>query len=158
MLLVVHTLTGAAIGQAIGQPWLAGAISFASHFVLDMIPHGDEHILACPDRCHTQIKKYLPIIKVDAIASVAVFIFIASNPSIFSLSVLVSIICSVLPDILSGLYELGHWKKWQKMYFPRFWRLHRFIHNHIIRWDPGMSLGFLIQGGFFVLLLRLLKA
>ncbi|MFZ1248879.1 MAG: hypothetical protein WAQ24_00995 [Candidatus Saccharimonadales bacterium] len=34
-----HSLTGALIGLSIANPWLAVPIAFASHFVLDAIPH-----------------------------------------------------------------------------------------------------------------------
>lgn len=34
-----HTVTGAAVGAAIGTPWLALPAALISHFVLDMIPH-----------------------------------------------------------------------------------------------------------------------
>lgn len=34
-----HALTGAVIGLAVGQPWLAIPLAFGSHFVLDALPH-----------------------------------------------------------------------------------------------------------------------
>lgn len=34
-----HTITGAVVGAAIGNPWLALPAALMSHFVLDMIPH-----------------------------------------------------------------------------------------------------------------------
>jgi len=34
-----HALTGALIGLSIGNPWLALPAAFASHFVLDAVPH-----------------------------------------------------------------------------------------------------------------------
>lgn len=42
-----HALTGAAIGLAVGNPWIALPTALASHFVCDMIPHfgmGDSFI------------------------------------------------------------------------------------------------------------------
>lgn len=41
MLATVHLLTGAAIGLYIGNPLWAFAAGFASHFLLDAIPHTD---------------------------------------------------------------------------------------------------------------------
>lgn len=40
-----HTVTGAVVGAAIGNPWLALPVALLSHFVLDMIPHsgGSSH-------------------------------------------------------------------------------------------------------------------
>jgi hypothetical protein len=34
-----HALTGALIGLSLGSPWLALPAAFASHFVLDAVPH-----------------------------------------------------------------------------------------------------------------------
>ncbi len=34
-----HTVTGAVIGAAIGNPWLALPAAFFSHFLIDMLPH-----------------------------------------------------------------------------------------------------------------------
>jgi hypothetical protein len=34
-----HALTGAIIGLTVGNPWLAIPLAFASHFVLDALPH-----------------------------------------------------------------------------------------------------------------------
>ncbi len=157
MLIAIHTITGALIGESINNPALAGLAGFASHFVLDMIPHGDEQLLACPDRCHPNIKKYLTIIKTDALASLAIFLFIAHQASTNSLAMLSGMLGSVLPDILAGIHELGYWKKWQRLYFKNFWRFHRYTHNQLIRWQPSFRLGLLIQGGFLYLLLRLVR-
>jgi hypothetical protein len=34
-----HVVTGAVIGAAVGQPWLALPLAFASHFAMDALPH-----------------------------------------------------------------------------------------------------------------------
>jgi hypothetical protein len=36
-----HVVTGAVIGAAVGNPWIALPAAFLSHFVLDAIPHAD---------------------------------------------------------------------------------------------------------------------
>ena len=41
MFLSVHTITGALIGERIADPFWAFGLALLSHFVLDMIPHGD---------------------------------------------------------------------------------------------------------------------
>jgi hypothetical protein len=43
MLASVHLVTGAAIGKSVRPFWLAAVAAFASHFVLDFIPHIDTH-------------------------------------------------------------------------------------------------------------------
>jgi len=39
MLVTNHVLSGAVIGAATRKPWLAFPLGFASHFVLDAVPH-----------------------------------------------------------------------------------------------------------------------
>ncbi len=41
MILVTHSALGAALGAMAGEPALGAALGFASHFVLDAIPHWD---------------------------------------------------------------------------------------------------------------------
>jgi hypothetical protein len=45
MLASVHLATGAAIGKSVRPFWLAAVAAFASHFVLDFVPHSDTHSL-----------------------------------------------------------------------------------------------------------------
>src|SRR5690242_16538088 len=45
MLATPHLLTGAAIGKVLKRPWLAWPAAFASHFLLDHVPHLDAHAL-----------------------------------------------------------------------------------------------------------------
>jgi len=45
MLASVHLVTGAAIGRSVRPFWLAAVAAFASHFLLDFIPHSDTHSL-----------------------------------------------------------------------------------------------------------------
>ena len=43
MLAIPHILAGGAIGKTLRRSWLAWPLAFASHFVLDTIPHIDSH-------------------------------------------------------------------------------------------------------------------
>jgi hypothetical protein len=43
MVATPHMVLGAAIGKAVRRPWLAWPLAFASHFLLDYIPHLDSH-------------------------------------------------------------------------------------------------------------------
>jgi len=45
MMATPHMVAGAAIGRVLRRPWLAWLAAFASHFVLDVIPHLDAHSL-----------------------------------------------------------------------------------------------------------------
>jgi hypothetical protein len=41
MTLTTHATLGAVIGRATGNPVLAFIFGFISHFLIDMVPHGD---------------------------------------------------------------------------------------------------------------------
>jgi hypothetical protein len=38
-----HILAGAALAKVVRRPWLAVAVAFGSHFLLDIVPHIDSH-------------------------------------------------------------------------------------------------------------------
>ena len=50
MMAIPHMVAGAAIGRALRRPWLAYPVAFASHFLLDIVPHIDSHTLFGADR------------------------------------------------------------------------------------------------------------
>ena len=43
MMVTPHMLAGAALGRILRRPWLAYPAAFASHLVLDIVPHLDTH-------------------------------------------------------------------------------------------------------------------
>lgn len=51
MLETPHVVVGATIAAKVGNPFLAIPLAFASHFVLDKIPHWNPHF-------YTEMKKY----------------------------------------------------------------------------------------------------
>ncbi len=61
-----HALTGAIIGLAVQNPWVALPAAFVSHFVCDLIPHHDDPTI--PMGSKTEIN----LLILDAIGAVAV--------------------------------------------------------------------------------------
>jgi hypothetical protein len=45
MMATPHMVAGAAIGRVLRRPWLAYPAAFASHLLLDIVPHIDSHSL-----------------------------------------------------------------------------------------------------------------
>jgi hypothetical protein len=43
MMATPHMVAGAAVGRLLRRPWLAYPAAFASHFLLDFVPHIDSH-------------------------------------------------------------------------------------------------------------------
>jgi len=102
MLETPHVAFGIAIATAIPNPLISIPLAFASHFVLDMVPHWNPHL-------NTEMKKFgkltdktLLIIAIDLACSLLLTIFTAGTNITFYLVALVSI----LPDMAEGPYFL----------------------------------------------------
>lgn len=151
MLLTIHATAGALIGQQIKNPVLVFALAFMSHFLLDIIPHGD-HDWSEEYESKTNKKKIKQIINIvlSDITGLFVFLFLLySSRTINILSFTVGVIGAILPDFLVGCHLLS------KKFFKKFYRFHRSIHT-LINYDLSLSKGIFFQGVFFIVLLTLL--
>lgn len=120
MLETPHVVVGAAIAVKVGNPFLAIPLAFASHFVLERVPHWNPHI-------NTEFKKYGKITKkstiitaVDASTALLVGTAIAYSVlpnSALAFNILACSFASVLPDVIEAPYfflkvKSGLIKKW----------------------------------------------
>lgn len=102
-----HALTGAIIGLAVQKPLLVIPLAFASHFLLDMLPHFGGHVYQWGHR------HFGKIIAVDGIITLlAVMIIVFAIPSL-TIPVLLGVFFGMLPDALLVPYYLNgkkpHW-------------------------------------------------
>jgi hypothetical protein len=118
MLMTVHALTGALIGQKIANPIGAFFIALISHYLLDLIPHGDELIGQWIQR---RQKKGFIVLIVDFSLTLLFILFILLKAGPLQLAmILPGIIGSILPDVFAGVigppgsYLLSHYKTYQK--------------------------------------------
>lgn len=130
MFLTVHAAAGAAIGQFIGNPWLAFILGFVSHLVLDIVPHGDEGI--------KQRIAAAALIDFFVLSAAACYWFINSPITEFP-GMLYGLAGAVLPDTLWGLREITgtpllNW----------YSRSHSALHQ-ILKKPLALRYGFLIQ-------------
>jgi len=113
MLETPHVAVGAAIAAQIPDPMIALPLAFASHFVLDRVPHWNPHL-------NTEIRKYGKITKKsrdliigDVILALVLGFFIASQaqftPS-HGLVILLASFAAVLPDVMEGPYFFFNYK------------------------------------------------
>lgn len=103
-----HAITGSAIALAVKEPWLALPLVFASHFVLDAIPHfGLEKFVGY----QKHKKTFLRIIKTDAVLLAAFLIFLFLSGAPFLTFVCAFIACS--PD-LAWVYRYSFQEKFGK--------------------------------------------
>lgn len=126
MTLTTHAVLGAVIGQATGSPFWAFFGGFASHLLIDMIPHGDSG-LSDNFRIHKQKQgRAVAYVAVDAIFSILFVLFLANTRDIESLRTFTwGIIGGVLPDLMVGVYvitktPLLKWFNWVHFFFHDF--------------------------------------
>ncbi|MFA6522462.1 MAG: hypothetical protein WCT24_02660 [Patescibacteria group bacterium] len=128
MTLTTHTAIGAVIGFHIGNPILGFLIGFCFHFLMDIIPHGDSKI---SDSYRILKKKRWPVAyaTVDGVIALYLMLFILGFKSHFDQTIVTaSIIGSVLPDLIIGLYELT-----KSRYLKWFFKLHFWVHDILIK-------------------------
>ena len=124
-----HALTGAFIGLATGNPWIAVPAAFASHFILDALPHyspagdSDEEII--------KSKKffYIQIVAGAALCTLIVIALFIAHPTHWLLAS-ISAFLAASPDLLSFPRFL-HIKRTGKDIREHFW-FWRF--HHIVQW------------------------
>ena len=144
MFLVTHAAIGAIVGERTGNPLLALAAGFISHFISDIIPHGDSNVYLDYKR-GKGVKKAIAYVMVDAVAAI-MFVLLLFNFRNFSNSASVSlgIAGGVLPDLLVGLCESGMFRsKW----LAKFHGIHFYFHNMITsrKRDLSFRAGFALQ-------------
>lgn len=125
MLETPHVALGATIATKIPNPLISIPLAFASHFLLERVPHWNPHL-------NTEIKKYGKITKsskiivaVDVLFSLGIGFYAASTVSPdtnHSATILIASLASVLPDVIEGPYfflnmkskAISNWIKFQK--------------------------------------------
>ncbi|HAL50020.1 MAG: hypothetical protein UU40_C0010G0015 [Candidatus Uhrbacteria bacterium GW2011_GWD2_41_121] len=106
MTLSTHTAIGAVIGVSVGNPLLGFIIGFTSHFIIDMIPHGDSHI-SKNLRVHKKKKGAFAYGTIDSIIAVylaLILMHVVRGTS--ELAFTAAIAGSIMPDLLVGLHDL----------------------------------------------------
>ena len=113
MLETPHALVGAAIVAKIPNPLIALPLAFASHFVLDMVPHWNPHLNTELQKYGHVTKKSTVIVAVDVVVSLALGSFIAlnfsSDPNHMG-TIFLGAFAGVLPDVVEGPYFFLKWK------------------------------------------------
>ncbi len=140
MLLTVHATAGALIGQQISNPLLAFFLAFISHFILDIIPHGDQDwIEEYKGNQKSKVRKIVTLVALDVLALfvllISKYFFNAFAPT---LNIVAGIMGSVLPDLLVGIHELS------EKQFKRFYRFHFAMHD-LIKIQPSTTSGLFLQ-------------
>lgn len=107
MLETPHVFIGAAIATKIPNPFIAIPLAFASHFLLEMVPHWNPHLNSEMQKYGQPTRKSTVITAVDSTLALASGSFIAFEalPNIgMAVLVLACSFAAVLPDVMEGPY------------------------------------------------------
>ena len=153
MFITTHAVLGALIAQHLpGNPFAALVLGMASHFISDIIPHGDTNLYK-NYISGRKVKTSIAYVTIDGICTTLFVLFIFNlGLGDAKLAITMGIIGGVLPDLLVGIYEVFHVRglNW-------FHRLHFFFHNMVSEThDMTFASGFAMQVMFLSGLLSLL--
>ena len=145
---------GVLIGQNVPTPGLAFLVGAASHFILDLIPHGDSK-LYYNYKAGEAVKRSVIYVATDAIICIAVFVYLLEvAPYASRGTIIAGVIGAILPDLLVALGEAFCCR-------PLYWlqRAHMRIHDVIASRLGNLSFrsGTVMQIIVFIALMLLVR-
>ncbi|PIR94287.1 hypothetical protein COT97_02250 [Candidatus Falkowbacteria bacterium CG10_big_fil_rev_8_21_14_0_10_39_11] len=150
--MTVHGAAGAFIGERINSIPLTFIISFITHFLFDIIPHGDhDNVIAF--KTEKKIKQVVGLIAVDAVLGLmflSLYFSQVKNTGANIYPIIAGIFGGVLPDLLVGLYQMN------KKYFFRFNFIHMRIHE-LIKFRIPLKVAFVLQILFIIIIWQFYK-
>jgi len=102
-----HAIVGAAIATKVVHPALAIPLSFASHFILEKVPHWNPHLNTETEKFGRPTKRSTTIVIIDATTALVSGGYIAYRAlpnTALAITILACCFFSVLPDVIEGPY------------------------------------------------------
>ncbi|MCX6704414.1 MAG: hypothetical protein NTZ07_03120 [Candidatus Woesebacteria bacterium] len=107
MLETPHVFIGAAIAAKIPNPFIAIPLAFASHFVMEMVPHWNPHLNSETEKYGAPTRRSTVITAIDSTLALASGSFMAYQalPNVgHAVLILACSFAAVLPDVMEGPY------------------------------------------------------
>ncbi len=150
MTLGTHAIVGASVASLVPtNPLLAFILGFASHFLLDAIPHWDYKLYSLERKNGDKMQTYMHFnrfflfdfarIGFDALLGLFVAFIAFRDSSAFPYIILVGATGAMLPDALQFVYF-----KWKKEPVRSLQRFHGWIHAERRIYDPLRGIVFQI--------------
>lgn len=125
MLETPHVFVGAAIATKIPNPWIAIPLAFASHFILEMVPHWNPHLSSETKKYGQPTRQSTAMVIFDSTTALMCGSAIAYNAlpdKIHAATILFACLASIMPDLIEAPYfflKVRHkliekWIKFQK--------------------------------------------
>lgn len=114
MLETPHVAVGIAIASKFPNPWVAIPLAFASHFVLDKVPHWNPHLYTETQKTGKPSKQSTIIGLTDILVSLSLGTFFAlkSLPDAALASLILACsLASVLSDVVKYPYYFFHFRQ-----------------------------------------------
>ncbi|MBP6944572.1 hypothetical protein KBD61_02765 [Patescibacteria group bacterium] len=111
MFITTHALLGVLLGeQFASSPVLAFGLGLVSHFVADIIPHGDSGLYK-DYASGTKMKRAIAYVTLDGLVGMLLVLALFNTGlNTHRLAITAGIFGSVLPDVLVALYQVFHIK------------------------------------------------
>lgn len=142
MLLSVHVIAGAAISLAVRQPVLSAPIAFATHIVLDAVPHWN-YPVPRERTLRSFWKSFGPDMLVTILVTLGLVVWFWDMWPL----VVWGVAWAALPDFLTLYRKTKPWSIWLRAYYK--------MHN-AAQWEVARGPGLTIQAFFTFLLVLLL--
>jgi len=150
MIYLIHLFVGLVIGGYFHSIPLIIILAFASHFVIDMLPHWDGPY----DKAHFEktgklkAHKLMYFIEItDFLIVIAILIYFADKTVFFDTKMMLGAIFSILPDVL----KVGYFTPLRKnKYFMKYLQFHSKIQNEV-GWKKGIFYQLVVLAVFLIL-------
>lgn len=107
MLETPHVFVGAAIATKIPNPWIAIPLAFASHFVLEMVPHWNPHLNFETQKYGRPTPKSTKLVIFDSTTALicgSAIAYGALPDAGHAATILFACLASILPDLIEAPY------------------------------------------------------
>ena len=148
MFITIHAAASTIIGKQVGNPVLAFILAFIFHFILDLIPHGDEHLgkkfMGFKIKERESFRALALYGSMDSVVLVFFLLFLFKNFDWANQDQIIwAIIGGIIPDFFIAFYKLTNFKpiKW-------FVNLHGKNHSFLVnklKADLPLKYGMILQ-------------
>ena len=126
MFLFLHAPVAIALTEHISNPAAAFAIGAASHFLLDLIPHGDRQVVEWMSKKTSRARvRIFALMAAADTALVGLIIWKISFTTAIHGNLIAAALGSIAPDYLWGLHEVTKWRS-----LDAYRRFHTWFQSH----------------------------
>lgn len=167
MVLATHAIVGTIIASTFTtNPYIAFAIGFGSHFILDPIPHWDYKLHSLKKDPEGKLNHdmvlgktfIVDLLRIGTDATIGIIISFILFLYILKISTISVILAAVIGGILPDPLQFVYWKTKSKILLP-LQKFHKYIHGRKLDIHPlyGISLQILVVLAFLSLSLFITK-